>query len=344
MELRVGLQGLEKGVILAFGEVYQNKLHPASLEILTPLKEIAKRLDKKLVLLCFLSDLKRFNDKVLLEKCLADEVWIVEHKELEDFRDDLYGKVIVEIVKEVNPKGVFFSATLFGCALAPRVAGALNLGLCAHVNHIEIIDGKIVFSRPTYGENIIARLICKTEPVMATISVGIFGIKEEEKEVKFKLLEMPETFDWKSKIKLRKVSLSSKQPTFLSTAKIVVAGGRGLKTKENFQKLFELAQLLGAEVGATRPVCYEGWVGQERMIGISGISVKPKIYLGFGISGALQHVIGMEKSEFIVAINTDKEAPLVKMAHLSLIGDAPKILDLLIKKLKARKQAFQISL
>lgn len=337
METRVSLDQLEKGVILAFGEVYRGNLHPSSLEILTPLREIADRLQKKLVLLCLIGEESSMD---LLRRCIADEIWLVIHRELEIFRDDLYGEVLTEVVKNVSPKGLFFPATHFGCALAPRVAGVLGLGLCAHVNQIEVLEDKIVFSRPTYGENIIARLICRTEPVMATISVGVFGVREGQKEPKFLRLEMPQTFDWKSKLKLKRVTLSHRQPTFLSTAKIVVAGGRGLKTKENFQKLFELARILGAEVGATRPVCYEGWVEEDRMIGISGVSVRPKLYIGFGISGALQHVIGMENSEFIVAINTDKEAPLVKMAHLSLIGDAPRILDLMIKKLGSKRSAF----
>lgn len=340
MGIKVRLDQLEKGGILAFGEVYRGSLHPSSLEVLTPLREIADKLQKKLVLLCLIGEEQSFKDMDLLRRCLADEIWLIIHRELEAFRDDLYGEVLTEVVKSVSPRGLFFPATSFGCALAPRVAGVLGLGLCAHVNQIEVIDDKIVFSRPTYGENIIARLICRTEPVMATISVGVFGVREGQKEPEFIKLEMPQNFGWKSKIKLRRVTLSHRQPTFLSTAKIVVAGGRGLKTKENFQKLFELARILGAEVGATRPLCYEGWVEEERMIGISGVSVKPKLYIGFGISGALQHVIGMENSEFIVAVNIDKEAPLVKMAHLSLIGDASKILDLMIKKLRSKKPAF----
>lgn len=127
----------------------------------------------------------------------------------------------------------------------------------------------------------------------------------------------------KSKLKIRNFTPFKKKPTKLSTAKVIVAGGRGLKTKKIF-KNFWTCRNFGAEVGATRPVCYEGWVEEERMIGISGVIVRPKVYIGFGISGALQHTVGMENSEYIIAINTDKEAPLVKMANLALIGDAEK--------------------
>lgn len=328
------LEELEKGSLLAFGEIFNGKLHPSAIEVLTPLKELGLKLDKKVVLVCLMDNLQSFQDLEVLKKSIADEVWMVCHQELVHFKDDLYAEVLIEIVKKTSPYGLFFPATSIGCALAPRIAGKLNLGLCAHVNHLEVEDGKIVMARPTYGENIIAKLISKTTPVMATLSIGAFSPSYGEREPKFFEVAMPEEFTWVSKIKVRNFKPSAKQPNRLSTAKVVVAGGRGLKSKENFKKLFELAQILKAEVGATRPVCYEGWVEEDRMIGVSGVTVRPKVYIGFGISGALQHTVGMENSEFIVAVNTDKEAPLVKMAHLALIGDASKVLDLLIKKLK----------
>ncbi|WP_038056059.1 electron transfer flavoprotein subunit alpha/FixB family protein [Thermodesulfobacterium hydrogeniphilum] len=331
---KIKLEDLKKENILAFGEIYQGKLHPSSLEILTPLKEIAEKLDKSLILVCLADSLESIHDLESLKKSLADEVWFIFHSKLRDFKDDLYARVFIEIIKSTNPYGVFFPATLIGVSIAPRIAGVLNLGLCAHVNALEIENNQIIMARPTYGENIIAKLTSKTIPVMATISIGAFSPKTSEKTPVFKEVIFPENFSWESALKVRSFRSSKKKPSRLSTAKVVVAGGRGLKNKENFQKLFELAEILKAEVGATRPVCYEGWVEEERMIGVSGVTVKPKVYIGFGISGALQHTAGMENSEFIIAINTDKEAPLVKMAHLSLIGDAKKILDLLLKKLK----------
>lgn len=328
------LENLEKGNLIAFGEVFQGMLHPSSIEILTPLKDLGLKLNKKVVLVCLIDDVDSFKDLELLKKCIADEIWMVCHQELAHFRDDLYAEVLVEMVKATDPCGLFFPATSIGCSLAPRIAGRLNLGLCAHVNHLDIEDGKIVMTRPTYGENIIAKLISNTSPVMATLSIGAFSAIYGEKEPKFFEVEMPSDFSWVSKLKVRRFTPAAKQPNRLSTAKVVIAGGRGLRSKENFQKLFELAEVLRAEVGATRPVCYEGWVEEDRMIGISGVTVRPKVYIGLGISGALQHTVGMENSEYIVAVNIDKEAPLVKMAHLGLIGDAPKVLDLLIKRLK----------
>ena len=331
---RINIENLSKGNILAFGEFYRNELNNSSLEILSPLKEVAQALNKKLILLFLIGSLEDIKNLEEIKKSLADEVWFVVNNELKDLKDDLYTEVLAQIVKSSQPYGLFFPATKIGMSLAPRVAGALKVGLCAHVNYLEVKDNQIIMSRPTYGENIIAKLVSKSSPVMATISLGAFNIKYGEREPLMKEIIFPENFSWSSKLKIRNFIPSKKKLTKLSTAKVVVSGGRGLKNKETFQKLFELAEVLGAEVGATRPVCYEGWVEEERMIGVSGVTVKPKIYIGFGISGALQHTVGMENSEFIIAVNTDKDAPLVKMANLALIGDARKILELLLKKLK----------
>ncbi|MCD6548378.1 MAG: electron transfer flavoprotein subunit alpha/FixB family protein [Thermodesulfobacterium sp.] len=332
---RINIENLPKGNILAFGEFYRNELNNSSLEILSPLKEVAQALNKKLILLFLIDSLEDIKNLEEIKKSLADEVWFVVNNELKDLKDDLYTEVLAQIVKSSQPYGLFFPATKIGMSLAPRVAGALKVGLCAHVNYLEVKDNQIIMSRPTYGENIIAKLVSKSSPVMATISLGAFNIKYGEREPLMKEIIFPENFSWSSKLKIRNFIPSKKKLTKLSTAKVVVSGGRGLKNKETFQKLFELAEILGAEVGATRPVCYEGWVEEERMIGVSGVTVKPKIYIGFGISGALQHTVGMENSEFIIAVNTDKDAPLVKMANLALIGDARKILELLLKKLKS---------
>lgn len=323
-----------RNLIIAFGEVHQNKINPASLEILTPLWEISRALQKGLSLLILTDDFSKLGEDIGLKRALCDEIIVVENRELAEFKDDLYSRVISSVITHLNPYGVFFPATLQGMALAPRVAGELEVGLCAHVNALELEDDKLIMIRPTYGDNIMARLFSKSLPVMATLSLGAFSIREKGEEPAIRKFDLPEDFDWSSKIRVKKLKATKKEMNRLSVAKVVVAGGLGLKSRENFQKLFDLAEALGGEVGATRPVCHAGWVEEERMIGVSGVSVKPRLYLGFGISGAIQHTVGMENSEFIVAINTDEGAPLVKMAHLSLIGDAEKILDYILKRLK----------
>ncbi len=321
--------------IIAYGEYFQGRLHPASLEILTPLFEIAEQMQKRLALLVLCRSKEEVKGNLELKKALCHELWIVESQEFTSFKDDLYSRVVAEVVRTEKPFGVFFPATFQGLSLAPRIAGMLGAGLCAHVNAFELKDEKLLMLRPTYGENIIARLYSTTLPVMATISLGAFPVREAPKEPEIKEFRLPSDFNWESKIKLRKFEPSKKELSRLSVAKVVLAGGLGLKRRENFQKLQVLAKALEAEVGVTRPLCYAGWAEEDRMIGVSGVTVRPKLYIGFGISGAIQHTSGMENSEFIIAVNTDKEAPLVKLAHLSLICDAGELLDALIKSLRA---------
>ncbi|BAU22842.1 electron transfer flavoprotein alpha subunit [Caldimicrobium thiodismutans] len=321
-------------IIIAYGEYFQGRLHPASLEILTPLYEIAEKMKKRLVLLILSKDKEEIKNSPDLKKALCHEVWIVESSEFTGFKDDLYSRVVTEVVREKNSYGVFFPSTFQGLSLAPRIAGLLGVGLCAHVNAFELGEDKLLMLRPTYGENIMAKLYSTTLPIMATIALGAFPIREALQEPEFKEIRLSADFNWKSKIRLRKFISSKKEPNRLSVAKVVLAGGLGLKKRENFEKLQDLAKHLEAEVGVTRPLCYAGWMDEEHMIGVSGVTVRPKLYIGFGISGAIQHTSGMENSEFIIAVNTDKEAPLVKMAHLSLICDAGALLDALLKRLR----------
>ncbi len=320
--------------LIAYGEYHEGKLHPGSLEILTPLREIADKLKKKLILFLLVEDFERLKNLRELEGALCDEIWYLENREFKEFKDDLFSKVITKIVREVNPYGVFFPATLQGMALAPRVAGELGVGLCAHVNAFEIEGETLYMLRPSYGENFIAKLYSTTLPVMATLSLHAFPIRKSPKKPEIKEIKLREPLNFESKIKVRNIKPVKREPNRLTVAKIVLAGGLGLKTKENVEKLKALAEILEAEVGVTRPLCFAGWAEEERMIGVSGVTVRPKLYIGFGISGAIQHIIGMENSEFIIAVNTDKEAPLVKMAHLSLIVDAEKLLSSLLRQLK----------
>jgi electron transfer flavoprotein alpha subunit len=331
----IGLEGLKKKGVWVFGIIEEGELSSSSVEVLTAGRDVADALETGLVLVCLTGEEVK---EETFSGLLADQVYLVRHKALESFKDDLFSKVLTSLVKAGEPVAFFFPASAEGCAIAPRLAGALRLGLCAHVNRVEVKEGKILLYRPTFGDNIIAVLSSKTQPVLATLSEGAFGIKRREGSPELFKVKMPEDFSWESALEVRKLEERPKEASPLVNAKVVVAGGRGIKSKEKFEKLFLLAKALGGEVGATRPVCYEGWISEDRMIGVSGVTVRPKLYIGFGISGALQHTVGMENSEFIVAVNTDKEAPLVKMADLALIGDASEVLDHLLKLLDQEKK------
>ena len=331
----IALEEVGKEGIWVFGMLEEGKISHSVLEALSAGKLVADALQKELALVCFSA---KDPEVSCFSNLPADKVYFVQNESLSEFCDDVVARVLIYLVKKAEPTALFFSADDEGCAVAPRVAGVLRLGLCAHVNKLEVKDGKILLYRPTFGENIVAVLSCKTRPVMATLAEGAFGVKEVETSPEILKLKMPEEFNWESSFKVKKIEKRKKEASPLLNAKVVVAGGRGMKSKEEFEKLFVLAKELGGEVGATRPVCYEGWVSEDRMIGVSGVSVRPRLYIGFGISGALQHTVGMENSEFIVAVNTDKEAPLVKMADLALIGDAGEVLENLLRLITQEKE------
>ncbi len=324
----IGFEELTKGDIWVFGMLEEEEISPSVLEALTAGRKVAEDLGKELIFVCFSGGEPEVSQ---FSHIFADKVYLVQNKVFSEFCDDVIARVLIYLVKKGEPIALFFAADDEGCAVAPRVAGALRLGLCAHVNKVEVKKGKILLYRPTFGDNIVAVLSSKTFPVMATLAEGAFGIEKAKASPEVLKIRMPEEFNWESGLKIKKIKEKKKGVSPLFNAKVVVAGGRGMKSKEEFEKLFSLAKALGGEVGATRPVCYEGWVSEDRMIGVSGVSVKPKLYIGFGISGALQHTVGMENSEFIVAVNIDKEAPLVKMADLALIGDAGEVLENLLR-------------
>ncbi len=263
-------------------------------------------------------------------------LWL-HHPELSYFRDDLYAAVLAEKVRAFKPEVFLFGATSQGQALAPRLAGLLRLGLTAHCTALELKDDRLIQIRPSFGENVMAKIVSRTRPQMATVRPGVFP-KAQPASVEGELIEEKLEFLPPSALKRRAVFSRPSKESPLSGARIVVAGGRGLLTKENFQKLFELAEILGGAVGATRPVCHMGWISEDHMIGVSGETVAPKLYIGFGISGALQHTVGIEGAEVVVAVNTDPEAPLMKRADIAVVGDATQILPRLIRRLREVKE------
>jgi len=320
-----------------YGQRREGGFHPVVYELLSVAREFAPRLSAEPTVVVLGDEGVREAAEDLIAHG-ARRVLLLMHPELKDFRDEVYAEVLAGEVRERAPEVFLFGATAEGQALAPRLAGLLGLGLTAHCTAFEVDEeGCFVQVRPSFGETVMARIVSRTRPQMATVRPGVFrragrvenpeGMVEE-----VKLSGVP-----RSRVRRRKIRELPRRENPLSGARVVVAGGRGLLTKENFAKLFELAELLRGAVGATRPVCHLGWVSEEHMIGVSGQTVAPKLYLGFGISGALQHTVGMEGSEVVVAVNTDPEAPLMKRADIAVVGDATRILPLLIRRISEVK-------
>ena len=327
--------------VAIFAEWTGKALHPVSLELLSEARRLAEELNTK-VLAFFISSPEGKEAAQELIKHGADEVVWASHEKFSSFLDDLFTRILVKMVEAERPEILLFPATARGQALAPRVAGFLRLGLTAHCIAFEIDpkERRLVQIRPSFGENIMAKIISLTKPQMATVRPGVFPRAKAEPARQGEIKPFPlEEEELKSAITVLARKERPRPKIDLSQAKIIVAGGRGLGSKEFFNKLFELADLLGAAVGATRPVCHLGWVSEEHMIGVSGQTVSPRLYLGFGISGAIHHLVGLRHPGLIVAVNTDPEAPLMKRAEIAVEGDVRQILPLLIQRIKALKGA-----
>ncbi len=322
--------------IFIFGEWTGTDLHDSTYELLYEGRRLADILHTPLTVL-FIGPPEGKEKAEELIKYGADRVLLALDQRLGDFRDDVYSRIVARILSKEQPEVMLFAATAMGQALAPRVAGTLRLGLTAHCIGFEIRteDKALVQIRPSFGEDVMARIISRTKPQMATVRPGIFpkAPKDDNRTGHVETLALEEDL-FVSALEILERQEVPVKDIGLKKAKVVVAGGRGLQNKELFSKLFELAQLLHGAVGATRPVCHLGWVSEEHMIGVSGATISPKLYIGFGLSGALHHMVGLKGAETIVAVNKDPEAPLMKRAHIAIQADVREFLPLLIERLK----------
>lgn len=268
----------------------------------------------------------------------ADRVFLVEHPGLAFFQDEPYAKVLIDLLQRYKPTIFLCGATAIGRSLAPRVATIIDAGLTADCTGLEVDPetGGLLQTRPTFGGNVMATIICPNHrPQMATVrpkvmkeAVADFGRQGElivEQVAEALLL---------SRTQRLRFETESETTVNLSEANIIVAGGRGLQTPENFQLIRELAEVLGAGVGASRAAVDAGWIAYSHQVGQTGKTVCPKIYIACGISGQIQHLAGMSSSDMIIAINKDEEAPIFRVADYGLVGDLFEILPLLTREFR----------
>ncbi len=269
----------------------------------------------------------------------ADLVHLAEAEELSTYRTGPYSKVLSELIIEHMPDIVLFGATTIGRDLAPRVANRIQTGLTADCTGLEIETETraLLQTRPAFGGNIMATIVCpRSRPQMSTVRPGVMAVAERQAGRKGELV--------RKEVKLRRADLSTeivkiikgeKRHVNLEEAKVIVSGGRGLGSPEKFALVEELASLLGGEVGASRASVDSGWIDSSHQVGQTGKTVRPRLYIACGISGAIQHLAGMECSETIVAINKDADAPIHKIADFSIVADLHKVIPVLIEELKA---------
>lgn len=259
---------------------------------------------------------------------------------LQDYRNEPYTKGLTDLVNKYQPEILFLGATTLGRDLAGSVATTLKTGLTADCTELNIdLDARsLLASRPTFGGSLLCTIqTLNYRPQMATVRPRVMAMPERDASRSGRIIEdqlgMVETSIITKVLEFIPDEMQDKPQ--LPFADIIVSGGRGMKKPENFKLIWELASVLGAEVGATRPVVQAGWVELDRQVGQSGKTVRPKLYIAAGISGAIQHRVGMDASDVIIAINNDPNAPIFDFAHYGIVGNAMTILPALTEAFKA---------
>jgi electron transfer flavoprotein alpha subunit len=334
----------QHGEVWVFAEVEEGRVADVSLELLGKGKELAQTLGVQLGAMLLGHNVRGLSETLFAHG--ADAVYLAEDERLAQFTTMPYARVITKLVRERKPEIVLYGATPTGRDLAPRVASACRAGLTADCTDLQIgayessgrlYQNKLMQIRPAWGGNIIATIVSPDVlPEMATVREGVMHIPEAVDGHKGTLVEVP--VELKAADLVVKVLEHKTQPrrVDLRGADIVVSGGYGMHSKENFALLYELASVVGGQVGASRAAVDAGWVHHDHQVGQTGTTVRPKLYIAAGISGAVQHRAGMEESSKILAINSDPEAPIFRVAHYGIVGDASEVIPKLIKALKGK--------
>lgn len=326
--------------ILLYAEVTQeNYVHTVLFELACKAHELSKKLDNAKVsalLICKQGLAELY--KEAFANSGFDNVYIAEDNRFSHYSTELYSKVATDIIKEINPDIILIGATTQGRDLAPRISSALHTGLTADCIDLDINEkGQLAATRPTFGGKLMATILCKTLPQMATVRPKVFRPLPENivKNTQF-IYKKPEIDDIKRKVEfiefIKKANMSINE---LDSAEIIVAGGRGMKNEAGFELLKEFAKKLGANVGASRGAVDMGLAPQDTQIGQTGKTVTPKLYIACGISGAIQHTVGMCDSDKIIAINKDPNAPIFEISDAGYVGDVFEVIPKLMEALKS---------
>ena len=298
----------------------------------------------------------------------ASKVLVIDHPVLEHYTTEPYVKAVVAVIEQYDPNIVLFGASSIGRDMAPRIAGRVHTGLTADCTRLDIdvkkyqeylrtstslslqperidaldtSDRYLKMTRPAFGGNVMATIVCrKYTPQMATVRPGVMEMpqKDESRKGEVEMFHAGLSMD-DLNVELLEVVPNDKKAVDITAAKVLVSGGRGVGSQEGFQPLSELAEALGGEVSASRIAVDNGWVEKDRQVGQTGKTVHPDLYIACGISGAIQHLAGMEGSEFIIAINRDEACPMMKVADLGIVGDLNVIVPKLTQAIRAYRAA-----
>ena len=341
--------GLEeyKGVYV-FAQQVDNELSGIAFELLGKAKELAKDLNTDVTAMLLGSDVKGLVDQ--LAEYGADKVIVVDDPELKNYRTEPYAHAVASIINEYKPEIVLVGATAIGRDLGPRVSARVATGLTADCTVLEIgdfpinpIPGKeqkhnqLLMTRPAFGGNTIATIACPdNRPQMATVRPGVMQKIDPIAGAKAEVIEYNPGFTPNNKyVEILDIVKEVSDTVDIMEAKILVSGGRGVGSAENFKMLQDLADVIGGTISCSRAVVDNGWMPKELQVGQTGKTVRPNVYFAIGISGAIQHTAGMEESDIIIAINKDETAPIFDVADYGIVGDLNKIVPKLTEALKA---------
>lgn len=327
-----------KGVYV-FAQQVDGELSGIALELLGKAKDLAKDLNVDVTAMLLGSGIKGLADT--LAEYGADKVIVVDDPELKDYRTEPYAHALASIINEYKPEIVLVGATAIGRDLGPRVSARVATGLTADCTVLEIgeFQGKpnqLLMTRPAFGGNTIATIACPdNRPQMATVRAGVMQKIEPTAGAKAEVIEYNPGFTPDNKyVEILNIVKEVTDTVDIMEAKILVSGGRGVGSKENFSILEDLAKVLGATVSCSRAVVDSGWLPKDLQVGQTGKTVRPQVYFAIGISGAIQHTAGMEESDIIIAINKDENAPIFDVADYGIVGDLNKIVPMLTEELK----------
>jgi electron transfer flavoprotein alpha subunit len=271
----------------------------------------------------------------------ADKVLLAEEPALDQYREDVYGKVLEHLIQQHKPEVVLAGATAIGRSVIPQVANSLGTGLTADCTALAIRseDGVLLQTRPAFGGNIMATIECpQTRPQMATVRPNVMAPAQPDASRNGEVIKARLAPDLlTSKIEVLETVCSQRQEANIQEVEVLVSGGRGLGSEKGFTLLHELAKELNGAVSASRAAVDAGWIGSPCQVGQTGKTVNPKLYIACGISGAVQHTVGMQSAETIVAINRDAKAPIFDLATYGLVGDLFEILPLLTQKIREQR-------
>ena len=338
-----------KGVYV-FAQQVDNKLSSIAFELIGEGSRLAAALGTDVTAVLIGSGVKGLADE--LGAYGADKVIVVDDPELKNYRTEPYAHALASVINEFKPDIMLVGATAIGRDLGPTVSARVATGLTADCTSLEIgdfplvaIPGKeqkhnqLLMTRPAFGGNTIATIACPdNRPQMATVRPGVMQKLEKDPSRKAEIIEFNPGFTKNSKyVEILDVVKAVSDIKDIMDAKILVSGGRGVGSPENFKLLDDLADAIGGQVSCSRAVVDSGWKPKELQVGQTGKTVRPKVYFAIGISGAIQHVAGMEESDLIIAINKDEDAPIFDVADYGIVGDLNKILPSLTEKIRAAR-------